>query len=112
MFADLHTHTHFSDGTFSPEELAARAKAAGLSAIALTDHDTVEGCGRMTAACAKEELEFIPGAVSKRGRELGIATPFNDAIVEIDRMINRGELAMSADNFKLLQEKVGVKAQA
>ena len=58
------------------------------------------------------EMEFIPGAVSKRGRELGIPTPFNDAIVEIDRMINRGELAMSADNFKLLQEKVGLKPQA
>jgi hypothetical protein len=57
-------------------------------------------------------MEFIPGAVSKRGRELGIPTPFNDAIVEIDRMINRGELAMSADNFKLLQEKVGLKPQA
>ena len=76
MFADLHTHTHFSDGTFSPEELAARAKAAGLSAIALTDHDTVEGCERMTAACAKEELEFIPGAeltAELRGREVHIA---------------------------------------
>ena len=58
------------------------------------------------------EMEFIPGAVSKRGRELGIPTPFNDAIVEIDRRINRGELAMGADNFRLLQEKVGMKPRA
>ena len=58
------------------------------------------------------EMEFIPGAVSKRGRELGIATPFNDAIVEIDRMINKGQIKMGPENFKLLQEKVGMKPKA
>ena len=60
-FADLHLHTLFSDGTFTPEELARRAREQGLIAIALTDHDTVDGCRRMTVACAKEGLEFIPG---------------------------------------------------
>ena len=52
------------------------------------------------------EMEFIPGVVSRKGRELGIATPFNDAVVEIDRMINRGELKMDASNFELLKAKV------
>lgn len=61
MFADLHLHSHFSDGTFPPEELATRARRSGLSALALTDHDTVEGCPRMAAACAAQGLEFIPG---------------------------------------------------
>ncbi len=61
MFADLHLHTLFSDGTYTPAELANRAKFHGLRAIALTDHDTVEGCGPMAAACAQEGLEFIPG---------------------------------------------------
>ncbi|KAB2663096.1 MAG: PHP domain-containing protein [Verrucomicrobia bacterium] len=60
-FADLHLHTHFSDGTFSPEELSLRAREAGLSTVALTDHDTLEGCPRMREACAKEGLEFVPG---------------------------------------------------
>ena len=46
MFADLHLHTHFSDGTFSPEEVARRAKEKGFSAIALTDHDTIDGALR------------------------------------------------------------------
>ncbi len=55
------------------------------------------------------EMEYIPGAVSRKGREHGIATPYNDAIVEIDRMINRGELKMSPDNFALLQAKVRTK---
>ena len=61
MFADLHLHTSFSDGTFSPEELAIRAKAQGLSVISLTDHDTVEGCARAAAACEQAGIEFISG---------------------------------------------------
>ena len=58
-FADLHLHTNFSDGTYTPEELAAHAQRCGLAAIALTDHDTVEGCERTGAACAKAGVEFI-----------------------------------------------------
>ena len=60
MFTDLHLHTTFSDGTYSPEELTAEAKRFGLVAIALTDHDTVEGCPRMETACAAAGIEFIP----------------------------------------------------
>lgn len=61
-FADLHLHTQFSDGTFTPEELVLHAQKGGLSCIALTDHDTVEGCARTAAACAAVKMEFIPGA--------------------------------------------------
>jgi predicted metal-dependent phosphoesterase TrpH len=61
MFADLHLHSTFSDGTFAPEEVARRAKLAGLAAVSLTDHDTVAGCERMAAACAEQRIEFIPG---------------------------------------------------
>jgi predicted metal-dependent phosphoesterase TrpH len=61
-FADLHLHTQFSDGTFTPEELVLRAQNAGLACIALTDHDTVEGCARAAAACADVKMEFISGA--------------------------------------------------
>lgn len=61
MFADLHLHSTFSDGTFAPEEVARRAKRAGLTAVSLTDHDTVGGCERMAAACAAQQVEFIPG---------------------------------------------------
>jgi predicted metal-dependent phosphoesterase TrpH len=61
MFADLHLHTNFSDGTYSPEELVAQAAKNQLTAIALTDHDTVEGCERAAAACKAVEIEFIAG---------------------------------------------------
>ncbi|MGA3265995.1 MAG: PHP domain-containing protein [Verrucomicrobiota bacterium] len=60
-FADLHLHTNFSDGTFAPEELAARGRLLGFAALALTDHDTVEGCARMAAACTAAGMEFIVG---------------------------------------------------
>lgn len=60
MTADLHLHTNFSDGTFTPEELAAHAKRHDLRAIALTDHDTMEGCARTAAACKDSGIQFIP----------------------------------------------------
>ena len=60
MFTDLHLHTNFSDGTYTPEHLALEAKRHSLIAVALTDHDTVEGCERMKAACQAESIEFIP----------------------------------------------------
>ena len=59
VFADLHMHTKFSDGTFTPEELAALAHERGLRSLALTDHDTVEGCRPMADACEKLGMEFI-----------------------------------------------------
>jgi len=43
MPSDLHIHTTFSDGRLTPEEIVTAAKAAGLSYIAITDHDNVDG---------------------------------------------------------------------
>jgi 2-dehydropantoate 2-reductase len=61
-------------------------------------HDHIKG--------RRSEMEFIPGLVAKKGRELGIPTPAIDAVVEIDRQINRGELKMDPSNFELLKAKV------
>jgi 3',5'-nucleoside bisphosphate phosphatase len=62
MFADLHLHTAFSDGTYSPEELTGHGQRHGFSCLALTDHDTVEGCARMAAACEQAGIEFLPAS--------------------------------------------------
>lgn len=62
MFADLHLHTHFSDGTYAPEEVAGHAARYGIKAVALTDHDTVEGCPRMEVACRNWGITFLSGA--------------------------------------------------
>lgn len=75
MFADLHLHTRYSDGTFTPEELARRAQEQGLSAVALTDHDTFEGCDEMAESCRIRSMKFIPGAeltTELEGHELHI----------------------------------------
>jgi hypothetical protein len=60
-FADLHLHTNFSDGTFTPEELVLHAQKAGLACIAVTDHDSVEASARAATACAAVKMEFIAG---------------------------------------------------
>lgn len=60
-YADLHLHTNFSDGTFSPEQLILRAKKAGLSCISVVDHDTVSGIALSIEAGLKEDIEVIPG---------------------------------------------------
>jgi 3',5'-nucleoside bisphosphate phosphatase len=74
-FADLHLHSQFSDGTFAPEELAAQARRCELAAIALTDHDSVEGCPRTARACEAVGIEFIAGTeltAEQGGNELHI----------------------------------------
>ena len=80
-FADLHLHSSFSDGTYSPEELVSHAARHGLAAIALTDHDTVEGCERAGLACKAAGLEFISGTeltAEQNGNELHILGYFVD----------------------------------
>jgi 3',5'-nucleoside bisphosphate phosphatase len=60
-YVDLHVHSTASDGSLSPWDLVAEAKAQGLRAIALTDHDTTEGLDEALAAGAALGLEVIPG---------------------------------------------------
>ncbi|ANC77000.1 phosphatase [Fictibacillus phosphorivorans] len=60
--SDLHTHTTASDGTFTPAENVRRAVEKGLSAIAITDHDTVNGIREaMIEAEKHEDFTVIPG---------------------------------------------------
>ena len=60
MFIDLHTHSTASDGTDSPAELVATARAAGLDVVALTDHDTTVGWAP-AAAALPAGLTLVPG---------------------------------------------------
>lgn len=80
-FADLHLHTYFSDGTYSPEEIVSKSHKAGLSAIAVVDHDTVEGINPVLMAAAKSEVEVIPGielSAEDDGSEIHILGYFVD----------------------------------
>jgi len=60
-FADLHLHTIFSDGTHTPRQLISESTKAGLSAIAIVDHDTVEGVGPAMDLAKSENIELLPG---------------------------------------------------
>ena len=59
--ADLHCHSVVSDGTLTPEELAARAKAHGVELWALTDHDEVGGQARALAAARAQGMRYLTG---------------------------------------------------
>jgi 3',5'-nucleoside bisphosphate phosphatase len=58
---DLHTHSTASDGSMSPRELIRHAKEKGLKAIALTDHDTIDGIPDALDEGKRQEIEVIPG---------------------------------------------------
>jgi len=61
VVADLHTHTHFSDGTHAPVDLVRRAADAGLGVLAVTDHDTVAGVAEAREAARRHNLQLIAG---------------------------------------------------
>jgi len=77
--ADLHTHSTCSDGSLSPEEVVAEADLAGLSWLALTDHDTTDGIERAQNEIARRELplQLITGA------ELSAYSPQDDLELHI-----------------------------
>jgi len=60
-FADLHLHTLFSDGTYTPEDLIQESLRSGLSAIAVVDHDTIDGVEPAIQVAKKNEVEVLPG---------------------------------------------------
>ncbi|MCH7896963.1 MAG: PHP domain-containing protein [candidate division NC10 bacterium] len=59
--ADLHLHSSYSDGTFTPREVVAQAACRNVCPIALTDHDTVAGIPEALQAGAEMSVEVIPG---------------------------------------------------
>ena len=61
MNIDLHVHSNYSDGSMSPTELLQAAARIGLAAIAITDHDTVDGVDEAVAAGEGLGVEVVPG---------------------------------------------------
>ena len=61
MAVDLHLHSQFSDGTDPPQAIVAEAERIGLSAIALTDHDTLAGIAEARDATTDRQVRLLPG---------------------------------------------------
>ncbi len=68
--ADLHSHSTWSDGRDTPAQLAGKAVSAGLSVLALSDHDTLQGIAGFEEACARAGLVAVP-AVELSARHRG-----------------------------------------
>jgi 3',5'-nucleoside bisphosphate phosphatase len=66
---DLHTHTVYSDGTFTPRELFELARARGLDVVAVTDHDTTNGLMEAIASGAELGIDVVPGVEFSAVRE-------------------------------------------
>ncbi len=60
-FIDLHTHTRYSDGSATPDELIRLAASEGARAVAITDHDTINGLAEGGDAAARAGVEFVTG---------------------------------------------------
>ncbi len=111
---DLHTHSNYSDGVLSPEKLLEEAQWNGLSAIALTDHDNVDGIDRARKAGKDRGIEVISGvelSCEYQGLEahiIGLMIEPDDNIrVELKRMQQNREERMERMVRKL--QLLGIK---
>ena len=99
-YADLHVHTNFSDGTFTPEEVVRCANEKGLSCIAICDHDCVDGIDPSMEYARKTHLEIIPGVeltVIEGGKEIHMLGYFVEwkkkAFADILKRVQRERIA-------------------
>ena len=116
--ADLHLHTRFSDGTDTPERVVELAKAAGLSAIAITDHDNTEAFAVAEPAARRQNLELLTGiemSASADGAEVHLLGFFidvrNPALVHHLKEQQARRVARVYEMVKRLQ-RVGVRIEA
>lgn len=98
LTCDLHVHSHFSDGSSSPEELIRLAKEKNVGAVALTDHHTMKGIPSFLAAAQGSGIEAVPGieiAADYHGYEvhiLGLFIPENRISAVEDWMRKRHKI--------------------
>ena len=121
MRIDLHAHSTASDGTESPSELMAAARAAGLTTIALTDHDTTAGWDEAVEAAIHQRIELVRGIEISCSRDyrsihllgylpnpddprlaIELARARDSRVTRMDRMIER----MAQDGIPITVEQV------
>ena len=109
---DLHTHSTASDGSVSPERLPVMARGKGLSGIALTDHDTLNGLGAFLKSCHEQGIRGIAGIeISSNGpaggevHVLGYFVPLqNEKFVSGIRFLQEARTARNRQMIRLLRD--------
>ena len=104
---DLHTHSVFSDGTYTPGELVAEAKRLGLI-IALTDHNTVAGLPEFMDAAQKLGVTAVPGvefSTEHKGKELHLLGlfVFPEHYAAVERMVKEQHVLKEISNMELVE---------
>ncbi|MBQ8763210.1 MAG: PHP domain-containing protein [Clostridia bacterium] len=108
MICDLHTHSNYSDGTLTPAELIALAEKQKVSAIALCDHNTVDGLSDFRKAARNSNVTAINGieiSTEYNGTELHILGLFlpEDKFEEISDMMSRIKIFKEVSNKNLVK---------
>ena len=85
MLVDLHMHSYYSDGSFSPREVVELAKEKGLGFISITDHNTIEAHEEFELACQELGMNYVLG-------------------VELDCVFNNRSIHLLAYDFKVNDE--------
>ena len=107
LHCDLHTHSVFSDGSYTPSELIAEAKRLGLI-IALTDHNTVAGLPEFMEEAEKQGVTAVPGieiSTEYNGTELHLLGLFvlPKHYAAINRMVKEQHLLKEISNIELVE---------
>ena len=105
---DLHTHSIYSDGTFTPSQIINEAIKIGLSAVALTDHNTVDGLTDFIEAAKGKDIEIVPGAefsVDYNGKELHVLGLFipEEKFSEVSALMLDVNSRKEASNVSLIE---------
>ena len=103
---DLHTHSVYSDGTLTPAEIIDLAVKKGIKAVALCDHNTIDGLPEFLSAAKERDLEAVPGAefsVDYSGKELHLLALFipEESFPKIDEIMNEVILRKEQNYIKL-----------
>ncbi len=109
--ADLHIHTYYSDSTSSPQEVVDDALKAGVSCIAITDHDIVEGVLPTIEAARGHALEVIPGIEVSSEFE-GVDIHILGYFIDIDKgpLVDKVELFLDGRVKRMKQMLMNLKA--
>ncbi|MBL4608419.1 MAG: PHP domain-containing protein [Pseudomonadales bacterium] len=115
MKYDLHSHSIFSDGDLTPEDLIREASAGGVNVLALTDHDTVDGLPRAEAAAKIAGITLVDGVeISTRWEKLdihilGLGVDVNNSTLIDGLKFHQTERVTRAQQVSKKFEKLGIE---